>query len=343
MIPKISVIIPAYNAAATLPDCLTALRGQVNVPALFEILVVDDGSSDCTAEVAQRFPVTLLQQPHAGPAAARNLGLQAAQGELIFFTDADCVPANDWLATMAHPFTEEKVAGCKGIYATRQTELVARFVQLEYDVKYGAMATCNTIDFIDTYSAGYRRSTLLAAGGFDPRFPGASVEDAELAFRLSALGYQLVFNPAARVWHRHPHTLVGYLHRKARYGFWRVRVYTRYPAKLQGDSHTPRALWWQLPLACTLILTVGFSLLWSGAAWASIGLALLFLLTCLPFIQRAVCQGELRLAWVTPVLLGLRALALTGGLLVGVIQLSLVPGASEILSSRLTDDGKQTV
>lgn len=323
MTPRISVVIPAYNAAGTLADCLAALSRQVDVPAPFEVLVVDDGSYDDTAAVVRRFNVMLLQQPHAGPAAARNRGIQAARGELVFFTDADCIPADNWLAAMVRPFeARPEVVGCKGVCATWQTELIACFAQVEYEVKYQALAACDTIDFVDTSSAGYRRSALSSAKGFDPSFPVASVEDVELAFRLSAQGYRLVFNPAAVVWHQHPHTLLGYLRRKVHYGFWRARVYARHPAKLRGDSYTPRALWWQLPLACAGSLAAVFSLFWSPAVWVLMGLLALFWLTCLSFTRQAARQS-LGLALVTPGLLWLRALALAGGLLAGVAHLSL--------------------
>jgi glycosyltransferase involved in cell wall biosynthesis len=324
MTPKISVVIPAYNAAGTLAQCLAALRRQVDVPGPFEVIVVDDGSDDATAEVARRFGVTLLQQSHAGPAAARNRGIQAARGELVFFTDADCIPADDWLTAMAQPFVAwPQVVGCKGVYATRQRELIARFVQTEYEVKYRAMAAHEAIDFVDTYSAGYRRTVLLAAGGFDPSFPSASVEDAELAFRLAAQGKHLILNQAAVVWHHHPRTLFQYLRRKALYGFWRARVYARHPSKLRGDSYTPRALWWQLPLTGVGTLAGLFSLFWPPAVWLLAGCLALFAWACLPFVRQAAQQG-LVLASATPIILWLRALALAGGLLIG--ALCLIPG-----------------
>ncbi len=335
MTARISIIIPVYNAGAELADCLAALNRQVDVPAPFEVLIIDDGSSDDAADMVNGFSgnllranptgglrgnLKLLQQPHAGPAAARNRGLQAAQGELVFFTDADCIPADDWLAAMTRSFDRPEVTGCKGTYATRQTEFIARFCQLEYQMKYQAMVACDTIDFVDTYSAGYRRSALLAAGGFDPSFPGASAEDVELAFRLSAQGHRLVFNPAAVVWHRHPASLIDYLRRKARYAYWRARVYAQHPSKLRGDSSTPRALWWQLPLACAWPPLAALSVRWPATFWMFMGVLALFLVACRSFISQAAKQS-LALALVTPVLLWLRALVLVGGLLAGVTQL----------------------
>jgi cellulose synthase/poly-beta-1,6-N-acetylglucosamine synthase-like glycosyltransferase len=330
MMPKISVVIPAYNAANTLAQCLAALRRQVDVPGPFEVIVVDDGSDDATAEVARGFGVTLLQQSHAGPAAARNRGIQAARGELVFFTDADCIPADDWLTAMAQPFAAwPQVVGCKGVYATRQREFIARFAQAEYEMRYQTLAAHETIDFVDAYSAGYRRSVLLAAGGFDTSFTSAAAEDTELAFRLSAQGHRLVFNPDAIVWHRHSPTLLSYLRRKARYSFWQARVYARHPSKMRGDSHTPPALWWQLPLSSVGTLAGMLSLFWKPATWLLAGCLALFVLTCLSFVRQSARQGPL-LALATPILLWLRALTMVGGLLAGMLCLIpdwLVPGA----------------
>ncbi|MBI2467114.1 MAG: glycosyltransferase family 2 protein [Candidatus Rokubacteria bacterium] len=91
--PLASVVIPAYDAEATLPACLAALARQSLAPERFEVIVVDDGSTDATAQVAERAGVRVVRLPaNAGPAAARNRGAQAARGEVLVFTDADCEP-----------------------------------------------------------------------------------------------------------------------------------------------------------------------------------------------------------------------------------------------------------
>src|SRR5687768_9263299 len=90
----ISVVVPAFNAARTLPACLdTLIRQEVGEP--YEVIVVDDGSTDTTLAVAASYgpPVRVVRQPHRGPAAARNAGIRAASGEIVLFTDADCEPA----------------------------------------------------------------------------------------------------------------------------------------------------------------------------------------------------------------------------------------------------------
>ncbi len=132
---KASVIIPVHNGAQTLPSCLAALTAQTLHRSQYEIIVVDDGSIDSTREIASRFPVRLLAQPHRGPAAARNLAVRAAMGEIVLFTDADTEPTRDWIEQMLAPFTDPSVAGAKGTYRTRQREWTARFVQIEYEEK----------------------------------------------------------------------------------------------------------------------------------------------------------------------------------------------------------------
>ena len=95
--PWVSIIVPSYNGAKRLACCLAALDGQ-KVTFPFEIIVVLDGSTDNSADVIRQFPgVRMIGQANAGPAAARNRGVQMARGDLIAFTDDDCVPVETWL------------------------------------------------------------------------------------------------------------------------------------------------------------------------------------------------------------------------------------------------------
>ena len=153
----ISVIVPAYNSASSLPACLQALARQTLPPD--EVIVVDDGSTDATVELARQAGAKVVVQAHSGPAAARNLGAKSASPttDLILFTDSDCEPSPDWVRLLTQPFADERVMGVKGAYLTRQKEWAARLVQQEYEAKYSRMGHQATIDFIDTYSAAYRR------------------------------------------------------------------------------------------------------------------------------------------------------------------------------------------
>jgi glycosyltransferase involved in cell wall biosynthesis len=238
----ISVIVPAYNAERTLGACLCALNQQTIPHDQYEVIVVDDASTDGTVAVAKQAGAKVTQQVHSGPAAARNLGVREARGEIVLFTDADCEPLSDWIDQMLIPFADPRVVGVKGAYRSRQREPLARLVQTEFEDKYARMRQRETIDFVDTYSAAYRREVFLQLGGFNETFSTASVEDVELSFRLAERGARLVFAPQAQVWHIHATSLMRYMNRKARYGYWRALVYRWHPQKIGGDSHTDPVL-----------------------------------------------------------------------------------------------------
>jgi len=317
----VSVVVPARNAAHTIDGCLAALLAQTTPPERYEIIVVDDGSSDETREVAERRRVKVLSQGHEGPAAARNRGVAEARGEIVLFTDADCVAAANWLDEMIKPFQDQEIVGVKGAYRTRQRRVVPRFVQCEYEERYQRMARLPRIDFIDTYSAGYRREVFLRAGGFDTGYPNASVEDQELSFRLARQGYKMVFNPRAVVCHQHPETLRAYFQRKFNIGYWKVRVLRSYPQKAVADSHTPQTLKVQMILLAVLLPLLALSLVRGSFAWLAGLTALGFLISVVPFTVGAL-RKDILVGLLAPFFLVVRALALGWGMIKGLVDLA---------------------
>lgn len=312
----ISVIVPAHNAAPTIGACLEGLLAQSVPRDRYEVIVVDDGSSDSTREIAGGYEVRVIAQSHQGPAAARNRGVAEAEGEIVLFTDADCVPTRNWIAEMVKRFDDVEVVGVKGAYRTRQGGIVPRFVQCEYEERYERMAKQSQIDFIDTYAAGYRRNVLLKEGGFDIRYPSASVEDQEFSFRLAQRGYKMVFNPQAVVYHQHPQTLGAYFSRKFNIGYWKVMVIRRHPGKAVRDSHTPQSLKVQMGLVFLFIPLMALVLLGGFFAWLSLLAVTLFLISILPFAIKTLRRDAL-VGLLSPFLLFVRALALGLGMMKG--------------------------
>lgn len=315
---KISVVIPAYNAEKTIEACLKALSHQTFPQHDYEIIVVDDGSADSTQAILRDHEqINLLTQANAGPAAARNLGAAHANGEIILFTDADCIPKEDWVEQMVYPFRQLDVVGVKGAYLSSQPGLIARFVQLEYEDKYDRMRKQEYIDFIDTYSAAYRRDVFCANGGFDQAFPTASVEDQEFSFRLARQGLKLVFNPLARVYHSgHADSMRSYFRKKFRIGYWKVLVHRRHPDKMLSDSHTPQILKVQILLAGMGGLAL---ILLPFTPWPGILVWSTFLITTLPFIVKAWPKDK-AVAIASPLILLLRAYALGTGFMAGIVD-----------------------
>jgi len=316
---RISVVVPAYNAERTMSFCLEALLCQDIPREEYEVIVVDDGSIDATAAVVSRFPVRLLAQANQGPAAARNRGAAAAAGELLLFTDADCVPEPGWIAAMIVPFADRQVVAVKGSYRTRQREIVARFAQLEFEERFTMLAERASIDMVDTYAAAYRREVFLDLRGFDTSFPEANNEDTELSYRMASQGMKMVFAPNAVVYHlRHPDSLVRYARLKFGRGYWRMVVYRRYPGKMLRDSYTPQSLKIQILLLFMLLPTSLLPLVWSqsAAGLPSVFLLLGYGVSVAPFTRMAL-RRDLLVGICAPLLLALRAAALGAGAVAG--------------------------
>jgi cellulose synthase/poly-beta-1,6-N-acetylglucosamine synthase-like glycosyltransferase len=241
----------------------------------------------------------------------------ASAGDPLLFTDADCAPTPGWAAALLAAFEDPRVAGARGTYRTRQPGLVARFVQEEYAFKYQRTRARRWIDFIDTYSAAYRREVFIRNHGFDPGMRG--VEDQEFSFRLARQGYCLAFVPDAVVYHQHVDSPIAYLKRKFQIGHWKAVLLRLHPEKALGDSHTPVTQRTQLALMGLAVLSFALGPLWTPALWFGLGALALFGLSTVPFLAH-IAREDPPVLWVAPGLLVGRALALGAGLVSGALN-----------------------
>ncbi|HEX6797920.1 MAG TPA: glycosyltransferase [Ktedonobacterales bacterium] len=192
-----SVVIPAYNCQRTLPRCLSSLMAQTYPRARFELIVVDDGSTDATAARALKAVrrwggrFQLVRQTNGGPARARNAGIRAARGEIVAFIDADCTAERDWLQQIAASLeAHADAAGVGGPLELRAAgSLVASY--LGTTAFYRHRLRRGQVDYLLTANAGFRREALRRVGGFAEEW-GAWCEDADLSFRLRDAGYSLL-------------------------------------------------------------------------------------------------------------------------------------------------------
>ncbi len=310
-----SVVVPAYNAAATIEACLDALSRQSVGSAAYEVIVVDDGSADRTGEIAGRFPVTIVRQQNRGPAAARNHGARLAQGGIVLFTDADCVPVTDWIARMVEPFADPVVSAVKGAYRTSQRSIVARFAQVEFEERFEMLKKADSIDMVDTYAAAFRKDVFWRMGGFDESFPVANNEDTELSYKLSAAGERMVFSPSAVVFHlRHPDTARRYLRQKFWRGYWRMVVYHRFPDKMVKDSYTPQSLKIQVLTLFGAVFSLLAGLLFTPAIVLAALMLGAYAVSAAPFAMR-VARRDPAVAVLAPLFLALRAGAIGSGII----------------------------
>jgi glycosyltransferase involved in cell wall biosynthesis len=193
---EITVIVPTYNRLASLKDTLHGLQKQTLPSHLFEIIVVNDGSSDDTEKYLKEVEATstsfrFITQVNAGPAAARNRGIAAARGRIIAFTDDDCIPDANWLEVIQNAFAERDIVGLQGSTYTDVKAITPLTHQIDNENGNASVPTCN---------AAFTREVLLHVNGFDEHFPFPHNEDADLAWRIEQLG-SIQFVKAMRVYH----------------------------------------------------------------------------------------------------------------------------------------------
>ncbi len=316
---KASVIIPVHNGEKTIADCLRSILSQkTNFP--FEVIVVNDGSTDNTAAIAKQFKKTrLVSQKRQGPAVARNNGARIAEGNVIVFVDSDCVAAADWLQEMVSPLQSTEIAGVQGRYKSKQRQLIARLVQLEIEQRHDKMAESKFIDFMGSYSAAYRKSVFREMQGFDTSFPMASGEDTDLSFRINKKGHKLFFNPKAIVFHTHPSSFGHYLRVKFYRAFWRVKVYGKHKGKIAKDSYTSQAIKGQIVLSFILFISLIAAIFSPIATYAAGMLALLLFLSGLPFAAWAFKRDK-AVGLIAPFVSVIRAIVFAAGLALGTIN-----------------------
>ncbi len=293
-----SVIIPVRNGARTLGACLDGLSRQTVDTTRFEVIVVDDGSSDDTAAIARRFPVRLVQIDGRGASAARNRGLRESSGGRILFLDADCVPGPGWIEQMALPLAvrhrqtgsdDSDCQGTVGRFVSGQGNWVARMIQIELDRRYERMERFPDTDFVNTATCAFRKDAL-PEDPFDEGF--GKLEDLELSFRLASEGIRMRYVSDAVVEHRHPESLSHHLKRRFLYGRFAPRLYRRYSGKALSDSSTPPSR--RLQLVALGLAPLGLLLKW----WVGV----ILLLLSLSFSRVTLIEAFRRSVW-----LGLRS------------------------------------
>lgn len=316
----ISVIIPVYNAKETIKECLLSLESQTLSRDKYEIITVDDGSTDDTAEIIKRFnKVKYIYQKNSGPAVARNNGVKHSAGDIILFTDSDCEVFNNWIEEMIKPFSDPPVAGVKGAYETKQKKAVAKFVQLEYESKYDRLKKFDNIDFIDTYSAGFRKKIFMDFSGYDDKFTVACAEDVDLSFRMSEKNLKMKFNKNALVYHRHPDSFMNYLKKKYKFAFWRVLALKKNPSKISSDTHTPQIMKLQLLLAPLILVLLFYSIV-NASYSALFVLSMSYLLLSLPMMLKGMTKYGLFMLGFSFFMLYFRGLSQFWGLLNGIFK-----------------------
>jgi len=207
--PFISVIVPVYNGEATIQTCVESLLELDYPRERFEVLIVDNRSTDGTRAILRRYPVRVLEETEAQSSyAARNLGIRESRGEVLAFTDADCVVEHGWLRAIARAIAPSDVGGVAGPIESYASDSPIERYQANRALRAERAYHHHVLPFAQTANAAYRRSVFDGVGLFNPAiiFGG----DLDLSWRMQReLGLRLVYEPLAFVWHRHRTTVHG--------------------------------------------------------------------------------------------------------------------------------------
>ena len=233
--PKVSIVVCTHNGASRLGDCLSACL-SIDYPD-YEVLVVDDGSTDTTREVVDSFPeVRCLHQDHAGLSAARNHGAREAHGEIIAYTDDDCEPDRDWLFWLVRAFDDPRVAAAGGPNLPPAPDgLQEAVVAAGPGAPSHVLLTDTRAEHLPGCNLAIRREALGAVRGFREQYRTAG-DDVDLCWRLLDAGWQLAFAPAAFVWHRRRTSFLRYLKQQWGYGRAEALLYADHSDRFGSDG-----------------------------------------------------------------------------------------------------------
>jgi GT2 family glycosyltransferase len=226
--PRVSVVVCSYNAERTMAACLASLE-TLRYPD-YEVIVVNDGSTDRTLEIAEQFPYCrIISQPNKGLSVARNVGAEASTGEIIAYTDSDCVADPDWLTYLVSTMERRQLAACGGPnFPPPEDTLVPAAVAVSPGGPTHVLLTDETAEHIAGCNMAFRRDALLRLGGFDPVYRAAG-DDVDICWRFQDAGYTIGFSPAAVVWHFRRNSVSAYLGQQKGYGKAEALVYAKHP------------------------------------------------------------------------------------------------------------------
>ena len=228
--PKVSVVICVYNGERTLDACLASLE-RLNYPN-YEVIVVNDGSTDRSKQIAESYDyIRLIHQENKGLSEARNAGIRASQGEIIAYTDADCMTDTDWLTYLVARFQSSDFGAVGGPnFSPPDDSFVASCVAVSPGAPSHVLLDDEIAEHIPGCNMAFRREALEAIAGFDPIFRAAG-DDVDLCWRLQNKGYKIGFSPAAVVWHFRRNTIRDYLKQQRGYGKAETLLFFKHPSR----------------------------------------------------------------------------------------------------------------
>jgi len=233
--PKITVAVCTFNGERTIRECMDGLV-RLAYPN-YEVIVIDDGSTDGTAEIVRGYPVRLVQTENRGLSAARNLALQLARGEFIAYTDDAAHPAPHWLHYLAHAFRTSDAVAIGGPNLPPPGDgAVAEAVANAPGGPTHVLLSDREAEHIPGCNMAFRVEHLRALGGFDVQFRVAG-DDVDVCWRIQEAGWKVGFHAAAQVWHHRRKTIRAYWKQQSGYGKAEAMLQKKWPEKYNVAGH----------------------------------------------------------------------------------------------------------
>ena len=237
--PSVTVIVPVRNGAQTIQPLLESLQTLDYEPSKVEVIVVDGNSKDKTQEIVKKYPVKLVVENKKGINLARNMGIKNSTGEIIAFTDSDCIVPPNWVTKIVENFKDPEVSCVGGSAIALDNDFISQYADNSIvrlmpiftkreelkQVKpfFGHPAGCNM---------AFRRKAVEEVGFFDEQIQ-YGFDEVEFADRICRAGYKMVLDPEVSVWHKHRSTFGEFLKQNFQYGKGSGLVFKK---KLMKDS-----------------------------------------------------------------------------------------------------------
>ena len=233
--PRISVVVCSYNGSRTIRNCLAGLQ-KLEYPN-FEVIVVNDGSTDATAAIAREYGFRLISTEQRGLSNARNTGMEAATGEIVAYIDDDAYPDPHWLTYLAATFLSTPHAGVGGPNIPPPGGgPIADCVANAPGGPVHVLLSDQEAEHIPGCNMAFRKACLEAIGGFDPQYRVAG-DDVDVCWRIRERGWTLGFSPAAMVWHHRRNSIRAYWRQQCGYGKAEGLLEQKWPEKYNRAGH----------------------------------------------------------------------------------------------------------
>lgn len=233
--PKISVVVCTYNGSATIQKCLEGIS-RIDYPN-YEVIVVNDGSTDHTASIVEKFNVKLISTTNHGLSSARNTGMYNASGEIIAYIDDDAWPDQHWLQYIAHAYSSSDHACIGGPnISPYDTGFISACVANAPGGPVHVLETDEIAEHVPGCNMTFRRDALMKIGGFDPVFRTAG-DDVDTCWRIQESGRTIGFHPSALVWHQRRDSLKAYWRQQKGYGKAEALLEAKWPEKYNSLGH----------------------------------------------------------------------------------------------------------